>query len=255
MVAPARRTLRDFEETLAAVHNVKELRSGRLVVVAQPHLAADALPQLLGPFHDTLPRRRDHDHHSQRRGHRGGAALGWRGRRPGLHTATRRTSSTSLGFPTRRRCSSFLPEPTRHRPRGPSVRPRRRRPDRAPTRPSTGRAAMDQRHRHQLAHPRRDGPPASPPSRSSSAGIGAALLARPIARQAVALGAVACRLDPPIYRPAFLIDVPPPTSAAARAFLEIVEEVQASEPDAPRHPTEGRPVERAVRIGATDFDR
>ena len=87
-------------------------------------------------------------------------------------------------------------------------------------------------------------------------GLGAALLARPVARQAVALGALACRLDPPIYRPAFLIDVPPPSSAAARAFLEIVEEVQASDPNARpgRHPTEGRPVERATGIGVTKLD-
>jgi hypothetical protein len=36
-------------------------------------------------------------------------------------------------------------------------------------------------------------------------GLGAALLTRPLARQAVALRAVECRLDPPLYRQAFLI--------------------------------------------------
>src|SRR5918999_5553241 len=55
LLEPARRTLRDFEEAVAAVHNVKELRSGRLVVGCQRHLAADALPQLLGPFHERYP--------------------------------------------------------------------------------------------------------------------------------------------------------------------------------------------------------
>ena len=65
------------------------------------------------------------------------------------------------------------------------------------------------------------------------AGVGAALLTRPLARQAAALGAVECRLDPPLYRQAFLITVPPVLSAAARAFLELVSELEASsEPDA-----------------------
>jgi DNA-binding transcriptional LysR family regulator len=63
------------------------------------------------------------------------------------------------------------------------------------------------------------------------AGAGAALLTRPLARQAVALGAIECRLDPPLYRQAFLITVPPVLSAAARAFLELVSELEA-----PRQP-------------------
>src|SRR3954464_12974223 len=48
-------------------------------------------------------------------------------------------------------------------------------------------------------------------------GLGAALLARPLAQHAAALGAMARPLAPPIYRPAFLIDLLHPTSAAARA--------------------------------------
>src|SRR5919198_451735 len=47
--------IQTLERELGVVHNVNGLRSGRLVVVAQPHLAADALPQLLGPFHDQYP--------------------------------------------------------------------------------------------------------------------------------------------------------------------------------------------------------
>ena len=58
------------------------------------------------------------------------------------------------------------------------------------------------------------------------AGLGAALLTRPLARQAVALGAVECRLDPPLYRQAFLITVPPVLSAAADIF-ELVSELEA----------------------------
>ena len=47
------------------------------------------------------------------------------------------------------------------------------------------------------------------------------------------MGAVECRLDPPLYRQAFLITVPPVLSAAARAFLELVSELEApGEPDA-----------------------
>ena len=81
--------------------------------------------------------------------------------------------------------------------------------------------------------------------------MGAALLARPTALKAVALGAVACRLEPPIYRRAFFVALPPPTSAAARAFLESLAEIQESQPDARRLPTEGRPVERAVAMDLT----
>src|SRR3712207_1029530 len=47
LLGPARRTLREFEEARTAVVNVATLRSGRLDIVAQPHLASDPLPSLL----------------------------------------------------------------------------------------------------------------------------------------------------------------------------------------------------------------
>ena len=55
LVGPARRTLRDFDEARDAVLNVSGLRSGRVDIVTQPHLAADPLPQLLAPFHERYP--------------------------------------------------------------------------------------------------------------------------------------------------------------------------------------------------------
>ena len=62
------------------------------------------------------------------------------------------------------------------------------------------------------------------------AGLGAALLTRPLARQAVAFGALECRFDPPFYRTAFLITVPPVLSTAARAFVDLVSQLEAPAP-------------------------
>ena len=252
LVAPARRTLRDFEEAQAAVHNVKGLRTGRLVVVCQPHLAADALPQLLGPFHDQYPdvaisitAASDADILAVLRSRGADVGLDYAlPREPGVNVSRLADEEVFLVFPPGTRDigtvipASELDEVALIAPNTPEHGPVRRWIRDIGI---NGPILVETAHRG-----------ATIPLVLS--GLGAALLARPLARQAVALGALACRLDPPIYRPAFLIDVPPPTSAAARAFLEIVEEVQASEPNAPRHPTEGRPVERATGIGVTKLD-
>jgi len=226
MVAPARRTLRDFEETLAAVHNVKELRSGRLVVVAQPHLAADALPQLLGPFHARYPdvaitiiTASDADVVAVLRSGGADVALDFNPP-PGDELNVSRLPDEEAVLVLPPGTNGFGPVVPVSALDGVDLI--------VPTTPEHGvvrrwirDAGINSRILVETVHRVATIP-------LVLAGIGAALLARPMARQAAALGAVICQLDPPLYRTAFLIDVPPPTSAAARAFLEIVAEIQAA---------------------------
>jgi LysR family carnitine catabolism transcriptional activator len=72
-------------------------------------------------------------------------------------------------------------------------------------------------------------------------GLGAALLPAKIADQARALGAVTCRLDPPMFRRAFLVHVRPVQAAAARAFLDLVGDVEVER--APQPAPGAEPVE------------
>ena len=207
MVAPARRTLRDFEETLAAVHNVKELRSGRLVVVAQPHLAADALPQLLGPFHDQYPdvaisitAASDADILAVLRSRGADVGLDFAlPREPGVNGSRLADEEVFLVFPPGTSDigtvipASALDDVALIAPNT---------PEHGPVRQWIRDIGINAPILVETAHRLATIP-------LVLSGLGAALLARPLARQAVALGALACRLDPPIYRPAFLIDVPP----------------------------------------------
>jgi DNA-binding transcriptional LysR family regulator len=226
LVGPARHTLRAFEEAQAAVHNVKTLRSGRLVVVAQPHLAADALPQLLGPFHARYPEiaittisAADADVVAVLRS--GGADVALDFSPPyggGVNVSRLPDEEVLLVLPPG--TEGFAPVVAASALDGVDLI--------APITPEHGavrrwirEAGINSRILVETVHRIATIP-------LVLAGLGAALLARPLARQAAAMGAVTCQLDPPLYRQAFLIDVPPPTSAAARAFLEIVTETQAA---------------------------
>jgi LysR family carnitine catabolism transcriptional activator len=227
LIAPARRTLRDFEEALAAVDNVKELRSGRLVVVCQPHLAADALPPLLGRFHARYPdvaitmlTAADSDVIAVLRS--GGADVALDFTQPvGDGVNVTRLPDVEVLLVLAPGTEGF----------GPVVPVAALDDVRliAPTTPEHGvvrrwirESGINSRILVETAHRLATIP-------LVLEGVGAALLARPLARLAAAQGAVICELDPPLYRQAYLIDVPPPTTAAARAFLEIVAEYAAGD--------------------------
>jgi LysR family carnitine catabolism transcriptional activator len=228
LVNPARRTLRDFDEALAAVRNVEGLRSGRLVVVAPPHLAADPLAQLLGTFHERYPevaiRIVDHSGSDVLGVLRsGGADVGLDSSAPddpGVNVSRLAEEEVLIVLPPGTQgfgpvvpvsalddvdlVSALVPS---------HMAPRRR----MRAAGITSRILVETAH-YVAAVP------------LVLAGLGATLATRPLARQAVALGAVACRLDPPLYREAFLVHLPTSTSFAGRAFLEIVAEVEASQP-------------------------
>jgi LysR family transcriptional regulator, carnitine catabolism transcriptional activator len=237
LIAPARRILRDFEEAQASVRNVEGLRAGRLVVICPPYLAADPLPQLLGPFHHRYPEvavridnALEEDVLGVLRSGDADVALAFTDPEDPTAIATRLADEEIVmvmppgtnGFgpvvPVSTLADVSLISPTvpEH------VRVRRRVRAAGITSP----VLVETIHRV-----------ATVPL--ILAGVGAALLTRPLARQAVALGAVECRLDPPLYRQAFLITVPPVLSAAARAFLELVSELEA-------------PTERAANADESD---
>jgi DNA-binding transcriptional LysR family regulator len=223
-VAPARRTLREFEEAEAAVHNVEGLRSGRLVVVAPPYLAADPLARLLGAFHARYPdvaiRIVDPSQSDVIAVLRsGGADVGLdftATDHPDVHSSRLADEEVMIVMPPGtatpgpvlpvsalddvRLISPLVPEhvPVLRRVRALGIR---------------SRTWVETAHRV-----------AAVPL--VLARVGATLLTEPLARSAVAAGAVACRLDPPIHRRAFLMHVPPVTSASARAFLDLVAETE-----------------------------
>ena len=230
LIAPARLILRDFEEAQAAVRNVEGLRAGRLVVVAPPYLAADPLPRLLGPFHQRYPEvaiRIDNALHEdvlavlRSADADADVALAFTDPEDPTAIATRLADEEIVivmppgtdGFgpvvPLSAPADVKLISPTV--PEHVKVRRRVRAAG------ITSPVLVETIHRV-----------ATVPL--ILAGVGASLLTRPLARQAVALGAVECRLDPPLYRQAFLITVPPVLSAAARAFLELVSELEAPAP-------------------------
>ena len=231
LIAPARLILRDFEEAQAAVRNVEGLRAGRLVVVAPPYLAADPLPRLLGPFHQRYPEvairidnALDEDVLAVLRSGDADVALGFTDPDDPIAIATRLADEEIVmvmppgtsGFEPVVPVSALADVPLISPPIHEHGKVRRRVRAAGITSP----VLVETIHRV-----------ATVPL--ILAGVGAALLTRPLARQAVALGAVECRLDPPLYRQAFLITVPPVLSAAARAFLELVSELEApGEPDA-----------------------
>jgi LysR family transcriptional regulator, carnitine catabolism transcriptional activator len=226
LVAPARRTLRDFEEAQAAVQNVKGLQSGRLVVVAKPHLAADPLPRLLGPFHQRYPdvairiiNPDDHDILGMLRSGTADVGLDF-------------SVPAGDGFNVARLPDEevFIVLPPGTDGFGPVVSVSDLddvdliapiTPEHGTVRQWIREGGITSRILVETVHRVATVP-------LVLAGLGAALLTRQLARQAVALGAVAYRVDPPMHRQAYLIDVGPTTSAAAGAFLEIASEIEAS---------------------------
>jgi LysR family transcriptional regulator, carnitine catabolism transcriptional activator len=240
LIAPARRILRNFEEAQAAVRNVEGLRAGRLVIIAPPYLAADPLPRLLGPFHQRYPdvavrinSALDEDVLGVLRSGDGDVALGFTDPDDPIAIATRLADEEIVmvmppgtsGFGPVVPVSALADVPLISPPIHEHGKVRRRVRAAGITSP----VLVETIHRV-----------ATVPL--ILAGVGAALLTRPLAHQAVALGAVECRLDPPLYRQAFLITVPPLLSAAARAFLELAPELEApggpdAEADEAVHPS------------------
>jgi DNA-binding transcriptional LysR family regulator len=225
LIAPARRILRDFEEAQAAVRNVEGLRAGRLVVISPPYLAADPLPRLLGPCHQRYPEvairidsALDEDVLGVLRSGDADVALAFTDPEDPTATATRLADEEIVmvmppgtsGFGPVVPVAALADVPLISPPIHEHGKVRRRVRAAGITSP----VLVETIHRV-----------ATVPL--ILAGVGAALLTRPLARQAAALGAMECRLDPPLYRQAFLITVPPVPSAAARAFLELVSELEA----------------------------
>jgi DNA-binding transcriptional LysR family regulator len=224
LVAPARRILREFEEAQAAVHNVEGLRSGRLVVVAPPYLAADPLARLLGPFNERYPdvaiRIVDPgqlDVPGVLRS--GGAAVGLdfsAPAGPGIHSSRLADEEVLIVLPPGTESPgpvlpvSALDEVRLISPLAPAHLPVLRRIEVAGIRSRVWVETASRVAAVPLV----------------LAGVGATLLTEPLARQAEDSGAIACRLDPPVYRQAFLIHVPPVTSASARAFLDLVADTE-----------------------------
>jgi DNA-binding transcriptional LysR family regulator len=236
LVEPARRTLRGFDDAAAAVVNVSALQGGRLDIVAQPHLAADPLPRLLAPFHARYPavtvRIVDPESADVLDVVRAGKAeIGldwWRPSDddavvtelpdaevllvlpPGTDDVEPVMPASYVGevglviaVPLK-----FLRDYFEHAEVGLGGRVLAR--QRSP------RIVVESGH-HMALVP------------LVLAGMGGALVPEALARPAQALGAVTCRLDPPLRRPAFLVHIPPVHSAPAAAFLELVSELVAAE--------------------------
>lgn len=225
LVAPARRTLQDFEDAEAVVHNVEGLRSGRLVVVAPPYLAADPLARLLGAFHERYPdvsisivdpSQSDVVTVLRSRGAHIGLDFDAPDA-PGVNSSRLADEEVMAVMPPGTATAgpaipmSALDDVRLISPSVPDHLPVMRRIRTLGLNASTGVVTA-----HRVA--------AVP---LVLAGLGATLLTEPLARSAEASGAVACRFDPPIHRRAFLIHVPPVTSSAARAFLALVAETEA----------------------------
>jgi LysR family carnitine catabolism transcriptional activator len=233
MLAPARRTLREFDEARTAVVNVAGLRSGRLEIVAQPHLAADPLPYLLGHYHERYPevaiRIIDPESADVVELLRSGAAeiaLDFSNPHADDVDVTRLADAEILLVlpPGTRDVGDVVPASYLDRV--------------SLIAGTTGRHLLQQLLARAGAHPRilveTGHRMATVPL--VLAGLGAALLPARIAAQAHALGAVTCSLDPPMLRRAFLVCGRPVQAAAARAFLDLVgdAEVQAAPLLAPR---------------------
>jgi DNA-binding transcriptional LysR family regulator len=226
LIAPARLILRNFEEAQAAVRNVEGLRAGRLVIVAPPYLAADPLPRLLGPFHQRYPEvairidnALDEDVLGVLRSGNADAALGFTDPEDPTATATRLADEEIVIVmpPGTERFGPVVPVSALADV--PLISPTV--PEHVKVIRRVRAAGITSRHLVETVHRVATVP-------LILAGAGSALLTRPLARQAVALGAVECRLDPPLYRQAFLITVPPVLSAAARAFLALVTELEST---------------------------
>jgi LysR family carnitine catabolism transcriptional activator len=232
LVAPARRTLREFDEARTAVVNVAGLRSGRLDIVAQPHLAADPLPHLLGRFHRRYPEvairiidPESADVVDLLRSGEAEIALDFSNPHGDDVDVTRLDDEEVLLVlpPESRDVGDVVPVSYLDRvsliagTKGQHL-----------LQQSLARAGARSRILVETGHRMATVP-------LVLAGLGAALLPARIAAQARALGAVTCGLDPPMFRRAFLVCVRPVQAAAARAFLDLVgdAEVEAAPSLAP----------------------
>jgi DNA-binding transcriptional LysR family regulator len=226
LLSPARRTLRSFEEAQAAVRNVEGLRAGQLAIVAPPYLAAEPLPELLRGFHERYPdiairigNALEEDILAVLRSGEADLALGFTDPQDPAALATRLPDEEIVVVmpPGTDGFGPIIPASALDGVRliSPPV------PEHGSVRSRIRAAGIRSSVLVETVH------------RVSTiplilAGLGSALLSRPLARQAVALGAVECQLDPPLYRHAYLITIPPVPSAAVRAFIDHVLDDQST---------------------------
>jgi DNA-binding transcriptional LysR family regulator len=224
LVGPARRTLREFDEAREAVLRVKGLRGGRLDIVTQPHLAADPLPGLLGRFHERYPEvevriidPESADVADILRSGKAEVALDFsKPHGDDLHVTRLADEEVLLVLPPGSRDispvmpASYLGEVSLIA--GTKGKPLLER--------TLAAAGVSSRFLVETGHRMATVP-------LVLEGLGAALLPTTIADQARRLGAVTCSLDPPIVRRAFLVRVDPVQAAAAKAFVDLVGEVEA----------------------------
>jgi len=243
LVGPARRTLREFDEAREAVMKVAGLRGGRLDIVAQPHLAADPLPNLLRLFHGRYPEvairiidPESADVVDLLRSGEAELALDFsRPHGDDLHVTRLADEEVLLVMPPGSRdVDPVVPVSYLGRvsliagPKGKHL-----------LQQYLARAGVSSRIFVETGHRMATVP-------LVLEGLGAALLPARIADQARALGAVTCSLDPPMFRRAFLVRVRLVQAAAARAFLDLVEDAEVER--APQPAPGAEPVEPEARL-------
>ncbi len=221
LVGAARQTMRDFEAAQAAVLSVAGLESGRLDITLPSTMSADPMAPLLARFHARHPGvflrvlgAPSTEVLDLVRSGEAELAVTWADERP--------ANLVSVDLPPSEVCVVLPPGSPTHD----GVLPR------AAIEELELVVGTETRFRLQGllgalgVHPKRI--VAETAHRESMvplvlAGVGAALLPAAVAEQAARLGAVVCRLDPPLPRHTVLVYRDGPLSAAARAFVAIAD--------------------------------